>query len=104
MLLLPTVSDGRIATFPIKIPTLFNKNTRITLALIFLAILSYVFYSHSSSRSILSILSNNNKKNEPSTTGRYVNTKNTCKYNLTQGPRILCTICYVQIGKRNKYK
>ena len=100
MLLLPKINGGSIATFSIKIPTLFNKNTRIILALIFLAILSYVFYSHSSSRSILIILSNNNKKNEPSTTGRFVNRNNTCKYNLTQGPRILCTI-FTTSGSHN---
>ena len=98
MLLLPKINGGSIANFSIKILPLFNKNTRITLAVIFLASLTYLFYSHSSSRSILSLLSNNNNKNDRSTTGRFVN--NTCKYNLTQGPRILCTI-FTTSGSHN---
>jgi len=87
MLLLPKINGGSIANFSIKILPLFNKNTRIILALIFLASLTYLFYSYSSSRSILSLLSNDNNKNDQNTSDRYVN--NTCKYNLTQGPRIL---------------
>ena len=88
MLLLPKVNGGSsIATFPKKILPLFNKNTRITLTLISLAILSYFGYSYYFSRRILSLLPKNNK-NDPNTA--FVN--NPCKYNQTQGPRILCTI------------
>jgi hypothetical protein len=94
MLLLSKVSDGRIANFPKKIPALFNKNTRITLTLISLAILSYYF-----SRRILSLLPKNNK-NDPNIV--FIN--NPCKYNQTQGPRILCTIFTINSSLSTRMK